>query len=167
MAGNNQNQASELFGQATKSFESAIETGLKLQEESVKFITDMLNDLGSPQKWQKKSQAVMNEIITSSQKNMDEAVQVMNENAKTSMQLLQKTFETRPADANEAQSRTLELWETTLGVLRRNTEAAVRANSRLVEAWSEMAKKVNGEQMDRMAEMAHKATQAATGAAAG
>lgn len=164
MATNNQ-AASELFGQATRSFESAIQTGLKVQEDSVRFMTDMLNDIGSPQKWQQKTQAVMNEIVNSSQKNMDEAVQVMNENAKTSMDLLQKAFQARPADSNEAQSRTLELWESTLGILRRNSEAVLRANTRLVETWTEMAKKVNGEQMERMAEMAQRATQAATAAA--
>jgi anionic cell wall polymer biosynthesis LytR-Cps2A-Psr (LCP) family protein len=166
MATNN-HAASEIFGQATRSFESAIQTGLKLQEDSVRFMTDMLNDIGSPQKWQQKTQAVMNEIISSSQKNMDEAVQVMNENAKTSMDLLQKAFQSRPADTNEAQSRTLELWESTLGIVRRNSEAALRANTRIVEAWTEMAKKVNGEQMERMAEMAQRATQAASGAAQG
>jgi hypothetical protein len=163
MAANN--GTSDLFGQATKSFENAIQTGLKLQEESVKFVADMLNDIGSPQNWQKKTQAVMNEIITSSQKNMDDAVQMMNENAKTSMELLQKAFQSQPADSNEAQSRTLELWETTLGVLRRNADAMVRANQRAVEAWTEMAKKVNGQQMERMAQMAQRATEAATAAA--
>ena len=159
------NQASELFGQAAKSFESAIQTGLKLQEESIKFLAEMLNDLGSPQKWQKKTQAVMNEVITTSQKNMDEAVQVMNENAKTSMELLQKTFETRPADVKEAQSRTMEVWETTLSVLRRNTEAAARANTRLVEGWTEMAKKANGDHLEKMAEIAKKTAEAATAGA--
>jgi hypothetical protein len=107
----------------------------------------------------------MNEIIASSQKNMDEAVQVMNENAKTSMDLLQKAFQTRPADSTEAQSRTLEMWETSLGFLRRNTEAMLRANTRVVETWTEMAKKVNGEQMERMAQMAQRATEAVTAAA--
>ena len=139
------NQESELFGQATKSFESAIQAGLQLQEESVKFIADVLNDIGSPQKWQKQIHTVMNEVIITSQKNMDEAVQVMNENAKTSMELLQKTFESRPADTKEAQSRTLEVWKTTLSVLQRNAEVAARANNRLVEAWTEVAKKANGE----------------------
>jgi hypothetical protein len=155
------NGTTEMFGQAAKSFETAIQTGLKLQEESVKCVAEMLSEIGSPQKWQKKAQEVMQEMISTSQRNLDEAVQAMNENAKTSLMIIQKAVENRPTDPGEAQSKTLELWETTLGMLRRNTETALRANGRLVEAWTEMAKKVNGEQMERMAQMAQKATKAA------
>jgi hypothetical protein len=163
---NGQNQASELFGQVTRSFESAVQSGLKIQEESVKVMGEILSDLGSPQKWQKKAQAVLNEMISTSQRNMDEAVAVMNENAKTSIEMLHKAIQTQPTDSSEAQSRAMEMWETSLGILRKNTEAVVRANSRAVEVWTEMAKKVNGEQMERMAQMAQKATQAATAATA-
>jgi hypothetical protein len=153
------NNATELFGQAARSFESAIQTGIKLQEESVKCVTDMLGNIGSPQKWQKKAQDVMEDMVGASQKNMDEAVQVMNDNAKVSMDLLKKAFESRPADANEAQSRAMNLWETSLGMLRNNTEAVLRANTRVVEAWTEMAKKMNGEHFEKMAAMAEKVTQ--------
>ena len=166
VANNGQNQASELFGQVTRSFESAVQSGLKIQEESVKLMGEILSEMGSPQKWQKKAQTVLNEMVSTSQQNMDEAVAVMNENAKTSIEMLQKAFQTQPADSSEAQSRALEMWETSLGILRKNTEAVVRANSRAVEVWTEMAKKVNGEQMERMAQMAQKAAQATTAASA-
>jgi hypothetical protein len=164
---NSQNYANELFGQAARSFESAVQAGIKLQAESVKFLTDVLSEMGSPQKWQKKAQAVMSEMVNTSQNNIGEAIKVMNENAKTSLDVLQKAFQSQPNGTEEAQSRTLEVWETTLGILRKNTEAVLRANTRVVEAWTEMAKKVNGEQMERMAQMAQKAAQAATTGASG
>jgi ElaB/YqjD/DUF883 family membrane-anchored ribosome-binding protein len=151
----------ELFGQATRAFETAIQSGIKLQEESVKFLTEMFNEVNSPEKWQKTVQSMMNGVVDSSRKSMEEAVQVMNENAQTSLELLQQACQTPPADIEEAKSRTMTLWETTLRTVRRNTEAVLRANSRLVDAWTESAEKLNGKNLERMAKMAQRATQEA------
>jgi hypothetical protein len=155
------NPASELFGQAARSFEAAIQTGLRLQEESLKCMTDMLSDIASPQNWQKKAQAKMSQIMAISQQSIEETIRVMNENAKTSMECLQKAFHSQPGEPKEAQAKTMEMWETALGVVRRNTEAALRANRRAVETWAEISK-TNGEHAEHVAEMAQKAAQAAT-----
>jgi hypothetical protein len=141
---------SELFGQATKSIESAIQSGLKLQEESIKCLTQMFNDVGSPQKWQKKAEAVLTEMVATTQKSVDEAVQVMNQNAQKGMELFQKAIEAPQGKSDsETQQKTLELWETAMGVMRANTEVMLRANSRVIEAWSQWAKNLhaNGEQV--------------------
>jgi len=53
--------ASELFGQASRAFEAALKQGIKIQEESAKWMTDMMSDFGSPKKWQERTQAVMEE----------------------------------------------------------------------------------------------------------
>ena len=108
-------QSKEMFGQATRAFEAAIQSGIKLQEESVKFLTEMFSEMSSPEKWQKTTQAMINGMVDSSRKSMEEAVQVMNENAKTSLELLQQAFHSPPTDAEEAQARATSLWEAACG----------------------------------------------------
>jgi len=132
----------ELFGQAIETFESAVRTGVKMQEEYTRWFTDMLSELGSPQEWQQKSQTIINESIQMAQKNFDEAIRVMNQNTKTGLELMQRAFEARQASStSDAQNRTREIWETALGALRNNTEAVVQANSRMLETWTELAKR--------------------------
>jgi hypothetical protein len=110
----------ELFGQAIETFESAVRTGVKMQEEYT----------------------LINESIQMAQKNFDEAVRVMNQNTKTGLELMQRAFEARQASStSDAQTRTREIWETALGALRNNTEAVVQANSRMLETWTELAKR--------------------------
>lgn len=136
-------RANELFSQAIETFETAIKTGVRMQEEYTRWFTDMLGDLGSPQEWQTKSQAIINESIQMAQRNVDEAIRMMNQNTKTAMELTQRAFEARQVgSASDAQAKTREIWETALGALRTNTEAVVQANSRMLESWTELAKRL-------------------------
>ncbi len=136
----------ELFRQAIETFESAVKTGVKMQEESTRRFTDMLRDWGSPIEWQKKSQAVMTEAIQVTQKNVEEAVKVMNQNAKTTMELMQKALDARNVSSEaDQEARGRELWESALGAMRSGTEAVLQANARVLESWTALAKKVNGQ----------------------
>jgi polyhydroxyalkanoate synthesis regulator protein len=135
--------ANELFNQAVETFETAIRTGVKMQEEYARWFAHMLSDVGSPQEWQSKGQTIISESMQMAQKNFDEAIRMMNENTRTGLELMQQAFETRQAGStSDAQARTREIWETALGALRNNTEAVVQANSRMLETWAELAKKL-------------------------
>lgn len=144
--------ANELFNQAIETFETAIRTGVKMQEEYARWFTHMLGDVGSPQQWQSKGQTIISESMQMAQKNFDEAIRMMNENARTGLELMQRAFETRQAGStSDAQARTREIWETALGALRNNTEAVVQANSRMLETWAELAKKLRSGAMGKEA----------------
>jgi hypothetical protein len=138
--------ASELFGQSMRMFETAMRTGAKVQEESARWFSGMVSNMASPQGWQKRTEEVINETISITQKNVEEALRVMNQNARTGIELLQKAFEARQADSpTDAQTKSRELWETALGALRANTEAVLQANSRWAESWAEVTRRLAGE----------------------
>ncbi|MEN6495425.1 MAG: hypothetical protein ABFD16_14185 [Thermoguttaceae bacterium] len=144
--------ANELFGQAIETFEAAMRTGVKMQEEYTRWFTGMLSDVGSPQEWQSKSQAIISDSIQMAQKNFDESVRMMNQNTKTGLELMQRAFEARQAGStSDAQAKTREIWETALGALRNNTEAVVQANSRMLETWAELAKRLRATAMGKEA----------------
>jgi hypothetical protein len=154
----------ELFRQAVETFEAAIKTGVAMQEETARRFTEMLRDVGSPLEWQRKGQSVINETIVMTQKNVEEAMRVMNQNAKTAMSLMQKSFEASPigngsqTSPNPQIPRTDDLWEAALGALRTNTQVILQSNTRMVESWSQLAKDINS-RVQETAEQAVRQTQ--------
>jgi ElaB/YqjD/DUF883 family membrane-anchored ribosome-binding protein len=150
----------DLFRQAVETFETALKTGVSMQEETARRFTEMLRDFGSPMEWQHKGQSVINETIVMTQKNVEESMRAMNQNAKAAMSLMQKTFEAHPlgnggtADKSQpAAAKPDDLWEAALGALRTNTQVALQANTRMMESWAQLAKDISG-RMQRTAEEA-------------
>ena len=132
----------ELFEQAVETFEAAFKTSIKIQEEVSDFLTDAMGQSSSPQVWRNRAEAMTQEAFPVMRKNIDEAVHVMNLNAKTSLELLQKAFDLGQSDSIEAtQTKTREMWEGWLQALRYNTQAMVQANARVMESWTNLAKK--------------------------
>ena len=131
----------DVFGQAARLFQNAIEAGVRVQEESAKSFSDMMGRLAAPVDWQQRTQATLDQAMGAAQQNWQEALRVMNDNAKLSFELLEKAFNSRQTEGVEdGATKVRELWETAMGGLRRNTEVLVQANSRLLESWKEVAK---------------------------
>lgn len=132
---------SELFEQAARAFETAVQAGITTQREFAKWLTDAMGGLGSPEQWQNRSRAAADEAISMVRKNTDEAIQMMNENAKASLGLLEKAFQARTTDPDsDAETRIRESLETAMGSLRKNMEVIVHANARALESWSQITK---------------------------
>lgn len=137
--------ANEMFAQAARVFETAIQAGIKFQEEAVRSLSAVAEAGATPGEWRKRSQAAMEHALEIAQKNVDEAIQAMNENAKTSLDLLEEAFKARQGEtAAETQARTREMWEIAVGSLRRNTEVMLQANNRVLESWKEAVRIVSG-----------------------
>ncbi len=133
--------ASSLFDQAVETYEAALKTGVKIQEETTRWWSQMMTDLGSPQNWQQRAQQVLNDAIPTAQKSFDESVKVMNQNAATCLDLLQKAMETGQSESMaDAQNKTRQLWESSLNALRTNTQAMISANGRIMESWAALAR---------------------------
>ena len=130
-----------LVEQATRMFQTALEAGIKIQQESTQALTGLMKNGVSPQLWQDRTQSVVNQGLACTKENMDVAIQVVNENTKIGLELLAKAFDARHTTTEaDVQSRTKEAWETSVGSLRRNTELLVQVNRRLLESWQEVAK---------------------------
>ena len=154
--------ASDLFEQASRTFQSAVRSGIKLQEESTRWFTELIHQLGSPQEWQERTQAVMEDTIGLAQKNTEEAIRLMNQNAEAGMNLMRKALEAWQAESSsEAQSKTREAWEIALGAMHTNTEAIVQANTRNLERWADAAKRFNAEMAQKAAAMSKKSAEEA------
>jgi hypothetical protein len=151
----------DLFRQAICAWESALESGVKMREESTKWLHDYCSSDRLAQ-WQEKGQSLASETIAKAQENIDEAVRLINQQAEASVRLFHKAADARQGDVNtDARARLAEWWEMAMESIRLNSEAVLKANSHILATWCELARKVNGDAAESMVELArHFADQA-------
>lgn len=126
----------EMYEQAMKNYEQALKTGLKMQEESAKIWTGILNQGTSPQDWQKKTKAIADDIIPQTQKAVDDGLKVIEQNSRTSVELLKKAVAAGQATSvQDAQTKLLSFWETSLNAMRDSAVAVTQANNKALENW--------------------------------
>jgi hypothetical protein len=155
-------KSDDLFRQAMRAWETAAEAGVKMQDECSKWVRQMFCESSTLNAWYEKGQKVMSEAIAQSQENVDEAIRLMNQQAEASLKLIQKALEVRDSEApgDEPQKLT-DWWQAALETMRTNNQAVLKANSRILNTWSEMARKVNGDAADTMADLAKKTSEQA------
>lgn len=126
----------EMYEQAVKNYEQALKAGLKAQEESVKVWAGFLNQGATPQDWQKKAKTVADDLIPQAQKAVDDGLKLVEQNSRTSVELLKKavaaTHSTSPQDA---QTKLLSFWESSLNAMRDSAVAVTQANNKAIDSW--------------------------------
>lgn len=137
-----QKMVADLFEQAVDTYNSAFKTGVRMQEELAKWWTDMLGEASPMQDWQKRAQAIMADSIPLAKKTTEEGLRAIDENYRNSMELLKKAFDASQwGSMAEAREKLQSLWEASLGTMRMNAQALMRANSSALESWSEFARR--------------------------
>jgi hypothetical protein len=132
----------DLFDQALKSYEQALKTGVKMQEESAKVFSDLVTQATSPQDWQKQMKSVTDDFIPQTQKAVDEALKLIEQTSKSSVELLKKAVAGgQPTTAPEAQAKLLGLWEASLNAMRDTAVSVTQANNKAIESWVAYARK--------------------------
>jgi len=153
-------KSDELFRQAMKAWETAAEAGVKMQEECAKWVRQMFCESSTLTDWYQKGQKVMSEAIAKSQENVDEAIALMNQQAETSLNLIQKALEVRDSEApGEGPRKLTDWWQSALETMRINNQAVLKANSRILNTWADMARKVNGDAAETMSDLAKKTSE--------
>jgi hypothetical protein len=133
----------ELFEQALKNYEQALQAGLKLQQESAKWWTDLLAQSGSPQEWQARFNELASESMVAAQKRMEENLKLVEQSSRTGIDLLKQAVDATKVDSvSTGQAKLQELWEASLAALRANATAINQANTKLVESCIQFAPKV-------------------------
>lgn len=128
----------QMFEQAAHLFQSALEAGIKMQEETNKTLTGIVSGMGSPQPWQEQTQRFLQKTMDMVQQNSSDAIRAINENTRTGLELLGRAFDARQANGDLASPRVKEMWETAIGSLRKNSELLVQINSRVLDSWREL-----------------------------
>ena len=126
----------DLFEQALKNYEQALKTGLKMQEDSLRMWTGLLNQTAAPQDLQKRAKALVDEVIPETQKTIEHNLKLVEQNSRTSIELLKKAAAAAQATTvQDAQTKFLSFYEASLNAVRDTTVALTQANAKAVESW--------------------------------
>src|SRR3974377_2459103 len=148
-------KSEDLFRQAMRAWETAAEAGVKMQEECAKWVRQMFCESSTISDWYEKGQKMRSDAIARSQENVDEAIRLMNQQAEASLKLVQKALEVRDAEpTGDGPSKRAGGGEAALDTMRINNQAVLKATSRILSTWSDMARKVNGDAANTMADLA-------------
>jgi hypothetical protein len=132
-------QGNELFEQAMKNYEQAVQAGLKLQQDSAKWWMDLFGQAGSVQDWQSKAGDIVSESVSITQKRMEENLKLVEESSRTSIDLLNKAIEAGKVDTLPAgQAKMQEVWEGSLQAIRNNATAVQQANTKWMESMMDL-----------------------------
>jgi len=134
-------KSGDLFQQALGSFETALRTGMKLQEDSMRRCVEILRDVGSPLEWERTVPAKVGKAIAAMQQNVDQSVRFMNENADQTVNLMELALQMHRTNG-DAKEEEAYFWTYALNAMRTNTEIIRQANTRVLESWGELAKEV-------------------------
>ncbi len=133
---------SELYEQAMCNCENALRAGLRMQEESSKWFTTMMDQMTSPQEWQRWVQTMSDRFIPQTQKQVEENLRMMEQNSKIGVELVRKAFEAAQCTSVlEGQAKMLNFWGAALNAFREGAEAVTQANTKAVEMGVEFLRK--------------------------
>lgn len=124
---------------ALKFFEDALKSGIQLQEESIKFWKDVLEQTGSPEELRKKLESLTKDSLPLDKQRLEDITRVFQDSAKQCTDLFAKTMSLyQVSSPAEGQDRLQDLVETSLSALRSNVHAVVDMNSQMTRSWDDM-----------------------------
>jgi hypothetical protein len=143
---NAQKMMTDVMEQAIDSWDVALKNGVRIQEETARWWSEVMSEAGSAQDWQKRVQNAMSEAIPAAQKNAEDGLRLMDQSCRSGLDLFKRAVEaTQAENLGQAQAKAQELWEASLAAMRANAQAVVQANARIVDAWTQVARKnMNG-----------------------
>src|SRR5262245_49399186 len=134
----------DMADQAMKNYEHALQTGLKLQEEAVRWWSGVFNQSGT-QDWQNRMTnftTMANDVLPVAQKRMEEVLSLMEKNGRTSADLMKKAVDAAQTPViAESQAKWVDVWTSSLGALRSNAEAISEINTRAIDSWISFVRK--------------------------
>ncbi len=152
----------DLFRQAMHAWESALESGTKMQDEYAKWLRQMFSNSNTLAEWYERMQSTASETLLKTQEGIDEAIALFNQQMESSLKLMQNALRARQGGGDaDARAGFLEAWENAVEAMRMNTQAMLKMNSRFIGTWSELMRKANGQAADTMQELARKTSEQA------
>jgi hypothetical protein len=129
----------EILRDSMDKYEKALESGIKLQEDTINLWKDVLQKLGSPEEFKAKLEELNAELLPATRKQMEEIVETLNRTRDQVLLLSEKSVSVYKAPTlSEAQLRLTDLAESYFAVVRENLKIAFDANVRVIGCWSDL-----------------------------
>jgi phage-related protein len=129
----------DMFKQATESFNQTMATGVKFQQDTMGFWNDNVSRAFDG--FQSGFDKTVEEAIPAVKKNLDKFHQSFDQQANKSMDMLRQTFESTQKLVNPDQSKnvfeqTMNMWRTSFDTMRSNVDMITRTNTEMFQKFS-------------------------------
>lgn len=134
-----ENAMTQLSEQAFKNWEKVLRNSLKLQEQAGQWWSNSLNAASMGQEWQKQVatyNSVVSDLIPETQKQVEDGLNLLTESTQKGNELFKKAIDVAQTPVlAERQSKWLDLWDSSLRMLRSNTEAVAQMQTRALDSY--------------------------------
>jgi hypothetical protein len=131
-------ESPEMFKQATECFRSAMDTGMKFQQDAFKSVTELFNRGEGFEDARCRFENFASDSLNLARKNAEQAQKFFDEGCKTGLEVIRKSFAaTENGNAKRdvvAQSK--DVFQSAFDAMRTTVESAARMNAQAIENWS-------------------------------
>lgn len=132
----------ELFDQAVKSYEQALRTGVRLQEDTARWWTNFFHQTAWTQDFQRQMSSVVSQSIPTAQRSMEESLRLIDQSSKTGLNFLKRAVDApRTNAASDMQGQVQDIWQSSLNVFQSNMQALTESQAKVMESWTEFVRK--------------------------
>jgi len=131
-------EKTDFFKQAADSFKSAMDTGVKFQQDAVKNLGEIFNQGETFEDSRERFETVATDSLNLIRKNAEQAQKYFDEGCKTGLEVIRKTFAATENgnSKRDAFAQTRDVWQSAFDAMRTTIESAARTNAAAIENWS-------------------------------
>jgi len=136
---NGKAEISNMFRQANENFRSAMETGIRFQQDAFRSISDVLGRSESLEDARNRMEMMATDSINLIRKNAEQSQKLFDETCRSGMDLLRRSFELMDPPGGkhkDVYGATREIWTAAFDTMRSNIEAASKTSAQAIENWS-------------------------------
>lgn len=138
-------KTSDMADSAMKNYEQAVRAGLRIQEETGRWWSNMFTQSAFTGDWQKRfndASAMTNGFAPIAQKRMEEMMDFMQKNSRTTAELMKKAVDAAQTPTlADSQAKWMDFWTASIGAMRNNTETMTQIGSKAIDAWIDYVRK--------------------------
>ncbi len=140
MATETKDFVTDMFNQATESFNRTMSTGLEFQQQAGKFWGDVFEK--SFDQVRTHTEKVSKDFVPGAKKNVEQFHKMFDGQAQKSLDMLRKTFESGECcNVQDLSDQTVKMWQTSFDTVRSQVDAMAKMNVEMFESFSDMANK--------------------------
>jgi len=130
----------ELAHQALDNYHQALQTSLKLQEESARSWADFLRaTTATPATWLEQPKQALGRAVLAAQQRLQECHRLFEENSRAGLDLLNQAIQTTNPECSKKATEELErVLERALANFRNGVDAITEFNGKALECWSQV-----------------------------
>lgn len=137
--------AGAIFDHAIEMYENSLKASVQAQEDACKMMIDAMDGMFKPPDFTADPQWMLNDLLPTAQKQLDELMKQATGNAELCAQLMNKAMEAgQSRNAADAQARTRELFEAWLAAFQAQVQAMLTAQSNIFRSWGELSRQHPG-----------------------